>query len=100
MIGKLGGAAFKLAGLKTDVDAWIGLDVSQVWFNMGASSVVMSGDGSPVGWLDQMPMNREKFEDKEIRKILRDTFEHCCHRNSPQDVFFAMVGGLPASNPN
>ena len=76
MIGKLGGAAFKLTGLKTDVDAWIGLDVSRRFgVNMGASSIIMSGDGSPVGWLDQMPMNREKFEDQEIRKILRDTFD-------------------------
>jgi len=76
MIGKLGGAAFKLTGLKTDIDAWIGLDVSRRFgVNMGASSIVMSGDGSPVGWLDQMPMNREKFEDHEIRKILRDTYD-------------------------
>jgi hypothetical protein len=76
MIGKLGGAAFKLAGLKTDVDAWIGLDVSRRFgVNMGASSVVMNGEGNPIGWLDQVPMNREKFEDHEIRKILRDTYD-------------------------
>ena len=76
MIGKLGGAAFKLAGLKTDVDAWIGLDVSRRFgINMGASSVVMNGEGNPIGWLDQVPMTREKFEDHEIRKILRDTYD-------------------------
>jgi hypothetical protein len=81
ILGKLGGAAFKVTGQKSSVDAWIGLDVSRRnGINMGASSIVTNSEGSPVGWLDQIPMNREKFEDHELRKIIRDT--HSGYENS------------------
>ena len=74
---KLGGSSFRLTGLKSGIDAWIGLDVGRRGkINVGASSVAFDSDGTAIGWSDVTRESGERIADDSLRNLLENIVDN------------------------
>ena len=71
ILGKLGGVPFALGDSRTNIQAWLGLDVGRrQGRNIGTSCVAFDAAGRHVGWASPEPLSGERFTNEALERII------------------------------